>query len=36
IPIIAGGLIADKEDVMNALEAGALAISSTNQKVWLM
>lgn len=36
VPIIAGGLIADKEDVMNALDAGALAISSTNEKVWGM
>ncbi len=34
VPIIAGGLIADKEDVMNALDAGALAISTTNPEVW--
>ncbi|WP_029230906.1 glycerol-3-phosphate responsive antiterminator [Butyrivibrio sp. VCB2006] len=34
VPIIAGGLISDKEDVMNALEAGAIAISSTNEDVW--
>jgi len=34
VPIIAGGLIADKEDVMNALDAGALAISTTNETVW--
>ena len=34
VPIIAGGLIADKEDVMNALDAGAMAISSTNPDVW--
>ncbi|RKM62320.1 glycerol-3-phosphate responsive antiterminator [Butyrivibrio sp. CB08] len=34
VPIIAGGLIADKEDVMNALDAGAIAISSTNEMVW--
>ncbi len=34
VPIIAGGLIADKEDVMNALDAGAMAISSTNEEVW--
>ncbi len=33
-PILAGGLIADKEDVMGALEAGALAISSTKPEVW--
>lgn len=35
-PIIAGGLISDKEDVMNALEAGAMTISSTNQEIWFM
>ncbi len=34
VPIIAGGLIADREDVMNALDAGAMAISTTNQDVW--
>ena len=34
VPIIAGGLIADREDVMNALDAGALAISTTNHDVW--
>lgn len=36
IPIIAGGLIQDKEDVMNALSAGAISISSTNEKVWFL
>jgi glycerol uptake operon antiterminator len=34
VPIIAGGLIADKEDVVNALSAGAVAVSSTNAAVW--
>jgi glycerol uptake operon antiterminator len=34
VPIIAGGLIADKEDVMNALDGGAMAISTTNEHVW--
>ena len=34
VPIIAGGLIADREDVMNALDAGAMAISTTNVDVW--
>ncbi|MEG2499451.1 MAG: glycerol-3-phosphate responsive antiterminator, partial [Oscillospiraceae bacterium] len=33
--IIAGGLITDKEDVMNALSAGAVAVSSTNSAVWI-
>lgn len=36
VPIIAGGLISDKEDVMAALKAGAIAISSTNESVWEM
>lgn len=35
-PIIAGGLIRDKDDVVNALSAGAIAVSSTNSKVWFM
>ncbi len=35
-PVLAGGLIADKEDVMAALGAGALAISTTNRDVWNM
>ena len=35
-PIIAGGLISDKESVMAALSAGAIAVSSTNHDVWKM
>ncbi len=35
-PIIAGGLVADKEDVMAALGAGAVAVSTTNQTIWEM
>ena len=35
-PIIAGGLISDKESVMAALSAGAIAVSSTNHGVWEM
>jgi glycerol-3-phosphate responsive antiterminator len=35
-PIIAGGLISDKADIMAALNAGAVAISSTNRNVWFM
>lgn len=34
VPIICGGLISDKDDIMNALQAGAIAISSTNTDVW--
>ena len=36
VPVIAGGLISDKEDIMAALGAGAVSISTTNQKVWFM
>lgn len=35
-PVIAGGLIADKADVIAAIEAGAISISSTNQATWFM
>ena len=33
-PLIASGMIADKEDVITALSAGASAVSSTNPSVW--
>ncbi|MFD2830583.1 glycerol-3-phosphate responsive antiterminator [Corticicoccus populi] len=33
-PIIAGGLINTPEEVHNILASGALAVSSTNSKVW--
>ncbi|MFV0504793.1 MAG: glycerol-3-phosphate responsive antiterminator [Lachnospirales bacterium] len=36
IPLIAGGLIEDKADVLNALNSGALAISTTNKEIWNM
>lgn len=36
MPIIAGGLITDKEDIMLALQAGAMGVSSTNRDVWNM
>ncbi|QIM16166.1 glycerol-3-phosphate responsive antiterminator [Leucobacter insecticola] len=36
LPIIAGGLVCDKEDVMSALGAGAMAIASSNRDVWSM
>lgn len=36
VPVIAGGLISDREDVMNALSAGAISVSSTNPAVWMM
>lgn len=34
VPVIAGGLISNKEDVMAALVAGAISVSSTNSNVW--
>ena len=34
IPVIAGGLISDKEDVLGALNAGAAAVSASNPEVW--
>ena len=36
IPLLAGGLIKDKEDVMAALGAGAMAVSATSREVWRM
>ena len=36
VPVIAGGLITDKDDVMTALGAGAIAVSTTNPHVWRM
>ncbi|MCI9148114.1 MAG: glycerol-3-phosphate responsive antiterminator [Hungatella sp.] len=34
VPLIVGGLISDKEDVMAALAGGAFSVSTTNPKVW--
>ncbi|SDI25963.1 glycerol uptake operon antiterminator [Pseudobutyrivibrio sp. 49] len=34
VPVLAGGLIGDKDDVMNALNNGVLAVSTTNEEVW--
>ena len=36
LPVLAGGLITEKQEVLQALEAGALAISSTACAVWDM
>ena len=36
IPIIAGGLISDKKDIMAAFDAGADAISTTKQELWFV
>lgn len=34
VPVIAGGLIAEKEDVMAALGADAISVSTTNPEIW--
>ena len=34
VPVLAGGLISDRDDVMNALNNGVLAVSTTNEVVW--
>jgi glycerol uptake operon antiterminator len=34
IPILAGGLIRTKQELESALEAGAVAITSSNRKLW--
>jgi glycerol uptake operon antiterminator len=33
-PIIAGGLVCDREEVINALKAGADSISTSNTEIW--
>jgi len=34
LPVIAGGLISNKEEILRGLKSGALAISSGNPKLW--
>ena len=34
IPVITGGLIDEKEDIINALRAGAEGISTTDKNIW--
>lgn len=36
LPVLTGGLITQKHEVLQALEAGALAVSSTDPAVWQM
>ena len=36
VPLIAGGLVCDRDDVFAALKAGAAAIASSNREVWKM
>ena len=35
VPVIAGGLITDKADVLAALSAGAVGISTSREELWL-
>lgn len=35
-PVIAGGLIQDKEDIVDALNAGAIGVSATRCEIWSM
>jgi glycerol uptake operon antiterminator len=36
VPVIAGGMISEKKDVMDALSAGAVAISTSSRELWSM
>ena len=36
VPVIAGGLIASREDVMTALDSGAISISATGYDIWFL
>lgn len=35
-PLIGSGLLMDKEDIINALSAGAVAVSTTNPDLWFL
>lgn len=35
-PVIAGGLVSDKEDVMSLLQSGVTSVSSTNPQIWFL
>ncbi|MBS4534441.1 glycerol-3-phosphate responsive antiterminator [Clostridium sp. D2Q-14] len=36
VPVITGGLIMDKSDVINSLRAGAIGISTSKEDIWYM
>lgn len=36
VPVICGGLVSDREDIIGALNAGAVAVSTTNPAAWIM
>lgn len=35
-PVIAGGLISDKEDVMTLLQTGVISVSTTKESIWFL
>ena len=35
-PVIAGGLVSEKEDIMELLDAGVMSVSTTNSDVWFL
>lgn len=35
-PIIAGGMITEKDDVIQALKAGAIAVSTSKRELWIL
>lgn len=36
VPVIAGGLIKSRQNVMTALDSGAVAVSATSPRVWFL
>lgn len=36
IPLLAGGLISDLEDIKSCLDSGAMAVSTSNNDIWYM
>lgn len=34
IPVIAGGLVSEKDDIYDAIKAGAIAVSTSNRELW--
>lgn len=34
VPVIAGGLISEKDEVINAIKSGALGVSTTAKEIW--
>lgn len=35
-PVIAGGMVSEKEDIMELLNAGVMSVSTTNSDVWFL